>query len=150
MKLRALKGHDYLTRRLKAGDEFETTSVGDADILKAMGLAEPTGVVAPPVRRRRLSEPAPKVESEPEPEPASKKAKRRKLVKSKPEPKSEPVEEEKTVPLTRPQLLDIAEEHEVDLPSGYVPKADLVTHLEEAGVDLEEEASEVFGEDHKD
>lgn len=125
MKLRALRNMDYGTRRLKAGDEFDPLQSEHTRFLTQTGFAEEIAVKEESVassRRRRRLRPTPQAKSimaepEPKPEPT-------------PEPEPEPQVEEKSLEdHTRAELLEMAEEKQVELPTGYVRKEDLVEIL---------------------
>ena len=123
-KMRALRDMDYRTRRLKAGDVFDVPPGNDARDLKAINWAEdaPADEVgyAP---RRRLKPQAKAVQPEPKAKPEAK-------AEPKPEPKPEPLEE-KTVP----ELREMAEQQELDLPSGYIRKDELIDMLQDTEED---------------
>jgi hypothetical protein len=117
MKLRALRNLDYGTRRLKAGDEFDPLQSEHTRFLTQTGFAEEIVEAEAPSPRRRLRTAtsktrAVKAESKPEPEPEP---------EQQSEPEEKPLEEH-----TRAELLELAEEKEIELPSGYVRKEDLV------------------------
>jgi hypothetical protein len=109
----------YRTRRLMAGDTFETTSERDAIMLRKMGFAEDATVDKPasPVGPRST------VRQDETPAPPS------------PPPPAAGEQGDDLNAMTRESLLALAEERGVELPSGYVKKDQLVELLGGGGTD---------------
>lgn len=147
MKLRALKAYDYYTRRLKAGDEFDSLADNEARDLITLGLARDVTTdteKAPPLRRRpRLQTRDFEVKAGSEVEASktvvTKKQSRAAKVAAR-SAKAEPLEEEpqgvkseesvdSLVDKTVPELREIAEDQGVDLPGGYIKRDDLIDML---------------------